>query len=33
MKDWSIGMLEELREEKECGFGLEIQHSIFPLFQ
>jgi len=26
-------MLEERREEKEYGFGLETQHSTIPLFQ
>jgi len=27
---WNIGMLEERREEKEYGFGLETQHSTIP---
>jgi len=30
---WNIGMLEERREAKEYGLGLETQHSTIPLFQ
>jgi hypothetical protein len=30
---WNIEMLEERREAKEYGLGLETQHFTIPLFQ